>query len=118
MSRTTASRVRPLSACREPAWLAFAAAVTGADALLEEGGGAESLTIGFLHDLLGLHAQARRDGVHEGERPDRMAEAQAARRVEIFRRGDPFLDKLHRLDDEGVQHTIDGETGDVLHADR
>jgi len=37
---------------------------------------------------------------------------------EILRRGNPFLDKFHRLDHEGVQHTIDGEAGDILYADR
>src|SRR3984957_19409372 len=117
MSRTTSSRVRPLLACIEPAWFTFASAIAGANALLEEGRGAESFTIGLLHDLLGLHTQARRHDIHECERPDRMTEAEAARGVEILRRGNPFLDKYHRLDHEGVQHTIDGEAGDILYAD-
>jgi len=37
-----------------PAWFIFASAIAGANALLEEGRGAESFTIGLLHDLLGL----------------------------------------------------------------
>src|SRR5205807_1907967 len=86
--------------------------------LFQKRSGTEALTIGFLHDFLGLKTQTRRRRVHQLERTDRMAEPQPAGSVDVLGRRDPLLDQPHRFDQEHMQHAIYREASDVLDTDR
>src|SRR5258705_7988210 len=101
-----------------PAFAGFLPDIPRLDLLLEESRRAEALAIGLEEDLLDLQRKGRRRRVEQLEGADRMAEAEAAGGVDVLRCGDALLDQLHRLDEEGVQHAVDGEADDVLDADR
>src|SRR5579883_3320792 len=101
-----------------PALADLAPEMAGPDFLLQEGRRAEALAIGFVQDFLDLEREAGRRRVHELEGAHRMAETEPAGGVDVLGRGDALFDEPDRLDDEGVEDAIDGETHHVLDADR